>query len=901
MGMVQAVNSSVSTMEVAPDFCRACGGGLPAGQQTCPVCGERAAPPPITADPSLEAIGVKTAGTRKAGAGTFPIIKDDGKKWILLAMTGVEVPLKKKDGELTPALKNLDRLGRWLRWCDHATSDQGLQAFWSRAVAAATTSWDRRRLARWALFKPRHSLLAGLGLPESELNWLRAHAAVHSSKFEEAMQWIESLPDGTFPDVLDLVGVALARGFPLSGARKLEAKMAALNPNHPVSLLLKDAPLPEWRNVSGSSASVLDHLRQAALFGTGQSDQAPGSGPLAVLSHVERSFAQSAPLPTDTLSPASRSLDMATLWQYRASSSTYVPGSEAGALAEAWAPYADDLLEAWGGLSPPARDWLSQTIRNSEGPLWTSVGGRLDVLLGEGEAGSPCEEGRRAYARSDWSFLREFGAHGEYFLALADLRDGDRSAIPRLRGHECFPANKAAVLDALEEIAADTRDDISDVVEDETLWGTLVKLGVSSDKLGNTPVRFQEWYHLTQSKEAIYADSFGEAAKLARECLRISTLEDIRDEALNLLAVALFADANVPAASAALDKSVEDAFSDRLLANWAIVKSQAEPESAYASWLAVAEKAEHSALRGAAGLMVLAEAGEEADLAALVPVARESLFTDGNFESAMALLRVVGNNDEDWFKKQDWTASPYYGHAAFRVRVALYHPDQDHLEVLGNLLRKSPDDAELLEIRDSVVDGVMAVMGGDEVDEDSFGVAAWGLRMLDVVPLTPRQESILSLWSVQVALQHFGRDYEDDELPGEGLLKFISRAEALVADAEKGFDDDDRRFVARQASILRDEFARQNLAWHAMAHDRAVDTYNDFIANVNSVGYGYRIDKQKVRSAAQQFADSCQRHINDIGPVVAMVTDEDLTKFSKSLLDSWKELQQTALGLKRSI
>ena len=888
-------------MDQTSEFCRACGGGLLPNQQTCPACGEKTAPPGVIPDPSLEAIGVKTAGTRKAGAGTFPIIKDDGKKWILLAMTGVEVPLKKKDGELTPTLKNLDLLGRWLRWCDHATSDQGLQEFWSRAVAAATTSWDRRRLGRWALFKPRHSLLSGLALPEPELNWLRAHAAVQSGKFEEAVRWIELLPDGAFPDVLDLLGMALARGLPVSEARKLEAKMVALNPRHPVSLLLKEAPLSEWRNVSGPEASALEHVRQAALFATGESDQAPGSGPLAVLSYVERSFAQSAPLPADPLSPASRSLDMATLWQYKASRTAYIPESEAGALAEVWAPYADDLLEKWGSLSPLGRDWLTQTIRISEGPTWASVRARLEVLLGDGEAGSPCEEARRAYARSDWSFLREFGAHGEYFLALADLRDGDRTAIERLRGHECLPEGKAAVLDSLEEIAADTRDDISDVVEDETLWGTLVKLGVSSDKLGNTPVRFQEWYHLTQSKEALYSDSFDDAAKLARECLRISTLEDIRDEALNLLAVALFADGNLSAASAALDKAVEDSFSDRLLANWAIVKSQAEPESANATWLAVAERAEHAALRGAAALAVLADAGGDDDLAALIPVAREALFTDGNYDSAMAFLRVVGNNDEDWFKKQDWTASPYYNHAAFRVRVALYHPDQDHLEVLGNLLRKSPDDPELLEIRDSVVDGVMGVMRGDEVDEDSLGVAAWGLRMLDVVPLTPRQESILSLWSVQIALQHFGRDYEDDELPGEGLLKFISRAEALVADAEKGFDDDDRRFVTRQASILRDEFARQNLAWHAMAHDRAVDTYNDFIANVNSVGYGYRIDKQKVRSAAQQFADSCQRHINDIDPVLKMATDEDLAKFGKSLLESWKELQQTALGLKRAI
>lgn len=871
------------------------------GQGTCPACGEAATPPAITPEPTLEAIGVRTGGTKKAGAGTFPILKDDGRKWTLLAMNGVEVPLKKKDGELMPTLKNLDLLGRWLRWCDHATSDEGLQEFWNRSLRAAATSWDRRRLARWALFKPRHSLLSGIGLPEPEMTWLRAHAAVNSSNYREAMEWIGRLPDGAFPDVLDLVGRALAHGFPLTEARRVESKMAALDPNHPVSLLMREAPLKHWRNVSGRQGSVLEHLRQAASFATGESDQAPGSGQLAVLAEIERSFAQGGPVPTDTLSPASRSLDMAVLWQYRATSNAYLPAGEPGSLPETWAPYADDLIERWENLSAMSRDWLTKTIRASDGPMWRSVGGRLAVLLREGEAGSPCEEARRAYERSDWSFLREFGTYGEYFLALADLRDGDFMAIQRMRDHDCLPAGKAAILDALDEMAADTLDDISKVVQDETLWGTLAKLGVSSAKLGDTPVRFQEWYHLTQSKEALYADSFPEAAKLARECLRISTLEDIRDEALNLLAVALFADQNLPAASAALEKAVEDAFSDRLLANWAIVKSHAEPESASASWLAVAEKAEHPALRGAAGLAVLEGASDDEDLTMLIPVAREALFTDGNFDSAMAFLRVVGNHDEEWLKNQDWTASPYYNHSGFRVRLALYHPDQDHLEVLGNSLRRYPDDPELLEIRDSVVDGVMAVMGGDDADEDSFGVAAWGLRMLDVVPLTPRQESILSLWSVQVALQHFGRDYEDDELPGEGLLKFISRAEALVADADKGFDDDDRRFVTRQASILRDEFARQNLAWHAMAHDRAVDTYNDFIASVNAVGYGYRIDKQKVRSAAQQFADSCQRHINDISPLLTLVTDEDLTKFSQSLLESWKELQRTALDLKRAI
>lgn len=846
---------------------------------------------------------MKTGGTRKVGAGAFPIIRDDGRKWAILAMNGAAASLKKKEAELSPALKNVARVQRWLYWCDQATSDEGLQQFWNRALAAASDEWERRRMAQWALSKPRHSLLETLKLSESELSWLKVHAAVRTGKFEDALHWIACLEDGTYPDVLDLLGSAIAKGLPLVEAQKAASKVTQLDQHHPVSLLLSGASLGQWKDVQPTEAPVLRHLRQAALFASRQSDDAPGSGPLAVLAQVERSLVAGESLPRQALIPPTTTLDLSLLWQERAAPDGVEVRSNPTALDESWAPYADDLLEHWGSLSPAQKTWLERIIRDSIDPAWRSVKERLDVLTGEGEAGSPCEEGRRAYASGDWSYLRNAGAQGEYFLALADLRDGDATAIPRLRGHDCLPSDRKPTLDLLEILLRGDHEHVRTLVEDPTLWETLVKLDVDADNIVDTPLRFREWYHLTKAKEALYHDRFADAADIARECLRISTLEDIRDEALNLLGVALYSQGNEQAAATAFDKAIEDTYSDRLLVNWAIVKSAATPETSSEYWLEVAKKAENQSLRAAAGLRLLSSLTEHEDgEAQLTSVARGVLFSPGDLDLAMGYLPIAGRHDSTWFQSQDWSTSPFFEHNAFKVRIALYHPDQDHLEVLGNLLRKHPDDQELLDIRDSVVDSVMAVMGGtNDEDDNQLGIAGWGLQMLDVVPLKPRQEAILSLWSVQVALQHFGRDYADDELPGEGLLKFITRAEALVADEAKGFDDEDKRFVIRQAGILRDEFARQNVAWHAHAHDRAVDTYNGFIESINSVGYGYRLDMQKVRAAAQQFSDSCQRHIDDISNVLKLVTDEDLREASNNIFSAWKEIQGAAQGLKRSI
>lgn len=887
--------------ELFRGFCRACG-SIAGAATACAECGESLVPPAVQPSASLQGIGVRTGGTRKVPPGTFPVVDDDGKRWSILLLDGSQAVLKHKNGELIPNLKKGDLLGRWLAWAGAATSEGGRREFWSRALSSTANVWDRRRLALWALDKNHTGLIGETGLSDQETLWLRLHAAMRAGRTGEALQLIEQLPRGRYPDTVEFVAALMASVGPPSATAAIREHLEALDRNHPVTLLARNDPLTAWHEVSARNAAVFSHLRQAARYARSESTEEPGSGALATLARIERGLADAtSPLPTTKLELSSTSLDLLTLWDHRARPS-FTPSLETtGPLAEGWAPYVDDLLECWFALTPESQKWLSVVISACEGALWASVQRRLAVLEGVGEAGSPCEQGRRLYEKGDWSALRELGDAGDHFLALADIRDGDASAASRISNSECLRPDDRSRLQALVAIADGTKTDIQEVVEDESTWGPLAAMGLSEEIVSTGPLRFREWFHLTKSKQSLFAEDFEQASLLARECLRISTLEDIRDEALNLLAVVLHAQGNSEAAAAALEKALEESFSDRLLVNWALVRVEAAPETANNTWLQVATRAEYAPLRANAGLMALSEADEEESLADLIPIARDTVRTPGNYDAAVAFLRVLGNQDEEWFKEEHWETNPYWTHRAFQVRVALYHPDRDHLEVLGKLLREAPEDQELLDIRDSVVDAAMSAMGGGDSEEDAnIGVAAWGLRMLDVVPLKPRQEAILSLWSVQVALEHFGQDYSDDELPGEGLLKFISRAEALVAQKE-GFDESDRLFVTRQAALLRDEFARQNVAWHAHAYDRAVETYNGFIDSIRSVGYGYRLDKQKVRAAAQDFADSCQRHINELAPMGKLITDDDLKKASHELTGAWKELQSTALGLKRQV
>ena len=900
--LVPTADLGQRAIDLVRDFCRACGSVARERAVACAECGESLVSPPIQPSASLQGIGVRTEGTRKIPAGTFPIVDDDGKKWSILLLDGTQAVLKHKNGELTPKLKKSDLLGRWLAWAGAATSEAGRREFWSRALMSAANIWDRRRLAMWALDANHAGLIGAAGLSDSETLWLRLHAAMRARRTGEALQLIEQLPRGRYPDTVELVASLMASAGPRSASGAIRGHLEALDRNHPVTLLARNDPLTAWHEVSGTQAAVFAHLRQAARFALSESTEEPGSGALATLARIERGLADAAsPLPTTRLELSSTSVDLLTLWDHRAGSSFTPSLQTAGPLDERWAPYADDLLECWFALSPPSQKWLSVVIPACKGALWGSVQRRLAVLQGAGEPGSACEQGRRLYEKADWSSLRELGATGEHFLALADIRDGDVSAFTRIATSECLRPDDRSRLEALGTIADGTQTDIRVVVEDESTWGPLDAMGLSEEVVSTGPLRFREWFHLTKSKQSLFAEDFERAALLARECLRISTLEDIRDEALNLLAVALQAQGNSEAAAGALEKALEETFSDRLLVNWALARVEAAPDTASTTWLQVATRAEYPPLRANAGLLALSEADEEESLADLIPIARDTVRTAGNYDAAMAFLRVLGDHDEKWFKDEHWEGNPYWTHRAFQVRVALYHPDKDHLEVLGKLLRQAPEDQELLDIRDSVVDAALSAMGGGDDEEDvNIGVAAWGLRMLDVVPLKPRQEAILSLWSVQVALDHFGRDYSDDELPGEGLLKFITRAETLAAQAQ-GFDESDRLFMTRQAALLRDEFARQNVAWHAHAYDRAVDTYNGFIDSIRSVGYGYRVDKQKVRAAAQQFADSCERHINELAPMGKLISDDDLKSASQELTGAWKELQATALGLKRQV
>jgi hypothetical protein len=229
---------------------------------------------------SLYGIGVKTEGTRKAGKGTFPIIEDDGRKWTVLSMDGAAIPLKKKHGELSPALKNAGPVRRWLAWCNHAVSEKGLSEFWTRALRCAEDEWDRRAMAAWAVSRSRPELLETLDLSPTETAWLRAHCAARAGSFAEAVDAIRKLEPGTYPDIIELIGNATRRGA-ASEVAKLAAHLDGVAPAHPVNKILANSELPDWADISTGDSTVLQHVRVAAAFSRGEEADVPGTGALA--------------------------------------------------------------------------------------------------------------------------------------------------------------------------------------------------------------------------------------------------------------------------------------------------------------------------------------------------------------------------------------------------------------------------------------------------------------------------------------------------------------------------------------------------------------------------------------------------------------------------------------------
>jgi hypothetical protein len=151
--------------------------------------------------------------------------------------------------------------------------------------------------------------------------------------------------------------------------------------------------------------------------------------------------------------------------------------------------------------------------------------------------------------------------------ALADLEENLKT--PQLRLWYRVPANPG-IIDPKQAVAIrGTRFDVNHLPSDFDL---AVAQDADPEELASLA--------LAAAVKALYGWNWEEAAELSRMCLKLSKLEEVRDEALNVLAAALLARGEASKALDALRKAVEGEWNLALQTNLAVVASECDPATA---------------------------------------------------------------------------------------------------------------------------------------------------------------------------------------------------------------------------------------------------------------------------------------------------------------------------------
>lgn len=378
------------------------------------------------------------------------------------------------------------------------------------------------------------------------------------------------------------------------------------------------------------------------------------------------------------------------------------------------------------------------------------------------------------------------------------------------------------------------------------------------------------------------------ASALAKKCLLISRQEELRDEALNVLAV-VFASTNEGLkAIDALKKAVEGEWNLPLQTNLAILATALEPERAVAQMKFLIDGSESTALRVNAVLTAvrlwrdsqetITGSTDEEDFKPLPPdvlgsivslLADASIKESTFFQIGTFLARVAPTVLSD---SKALTSGPHSSSVAARIVSKRITGLLEFLEALASESSKLPRD-EFLWLHNEVdkhVSSISSMLFGEDIPQFAY-VAAFSL-LRSGLDCTTRERQILRLRLIQCLPQFL----ESGATPSDDFIKWLEEVYTQLRNNAEGEDKDFTEFITSMG-----EFAGNILG--AMVHDGIVQGYNAIIRATAQVrqqmsGFFSRVSANRlaIRSLALKVASTVNETVPSLNRVVVFVSDDEL-------------------------
>lgn len=787
--------------------------------------------------------------------------------------------------------------GGLVAWIAAMRSQLTDERFPERALADAAleaTSADlfqARRLGQDLISLGLHEFVSGLSLPDTERSWLALIGAARWGDAPMALQSLSSLPPGAYRGKVKLI----ARLWPWFQAMEVTQQLLP----H-IAPFATDDPL-------ASALVVLLGTRVSSTKGTSLVEAVSArvglDGPSAARleTSLQRVRAQSTSQPGTRVGRADRSLEALD----PAGSAAALTLDDVVPLPQ---PLKDDLIEL-GRLASGVteriadecdRDYLVARMRPDQ--LSDPAVDRLVFVN---------ERIRRALIRRDSktveTFLPEpYAAHARSLLSIVHNRPDDVDIDLIL------PPDRPIIDDLLALYNASANGDgvaalLSDqLTSDVTVWEVIHET-IPTDMLRPTPElrtrspAFVEWLSLVSARELLYRGRWSEAAESARACLELAKDEAVRDEALNLLACGLFQRGEDEAAIAALEKAIDGAYSESLLANIGVVAAGLRPELAATYLGKLANEAPTIDLKLAAVRRIIAmwnesTSWEGTEAASGFPtVVRDpirGIFTQPiPLDEFRQLARLLSQLDSSWLATVNLQASPHGSTLEARFYVARAKNWGEMITVMASVkaTQSAPAwfDKEISEFSSFLIDTIIDDLMNDRVENP--GLAQMALSLSDTAErLDGVTDAKLLFGGSALLLDCF---WQDKTTAADVMATRLERGRNLMT----RLDPAARESLEPLCNLAHTKLAANFIRGSYPPLEALIDQVNQYAAQLRHVPDANTFNRK--RAAARRVAEQAAIWRERIARLLPFVHDADAERFMQERIDEIRRTEVEAWGL----
>ena len=415
------------------------------------------------------------------------------------------------------------------------------------------------------------------------------------------------------------------------------------------------------------------------------------------------------------------------------------------------------------------------------------------------------------------------------------------------------------------------------IIDNETI-------GTPIDKRQGPLANARAKRHLWTALDHLFSADWRRALNAAREVLRVTDSEEIRDEALNLLACAQWQLGNDEQAIAALRLALEDDYNAALQVNIGVIAAALEPAIAaqhlgrLATEAPTAQLSFRAIMRGYNIWSVDPDTSSSSLLPDSLRGAARSLASQaastGTLEDAefWLILETLAIHDSDWLKTEITYEGVDLRSQMITVALARAESPIDYIGAVGRL--RGSDSPWCAEQHRTVVDLVLGLQSSNPTSQ--LG-AMMGMELLDTgIPMSSAEGVRLRLFTVMAICYYL---QSEDKEPAYGVRERFVEANALLDSCTSTERLDLRGLHEIAGSALLSTIVRSRLKLLV----EVADATDQITQRVRSIPRR-RLDVSALMFHIREMKQVCRASIADVELVRPYTTDHELLKGVDNML-----------------